>query len=1018
MIFVIAIIGFTGLLIALILLLPDLSRFVWRKTGEIKYPNKFVDFSSIGITIFVTAVIAGIALFLYKFCTALVAYCLSDGLISFFISLRGVFSIVNEPQDPFAFNHLLSGLILTPAVQLLSVYFIYDAIRKFMIEKNKMLENSSSDIYNERDAFYFGLITVVIFILYDLVLYSQTIPPTSQIAHLVFLGLSKIATVIFFLAISHVKLLKDQYYSQSISKYLEIKPKAKAVIFTPWRTILITYLIALVLHFPFFTGIQFIENNWLIGLILIIACAAGYYLLRLFLSEGFNYLGVIMLLEGPVVLRPAEKILEPNKQKVFIYLIGATGILFFLFKLKLLFFSASLLLLVFLVPLLLSFILTYFTALSLSIIRAKIKGFSRPESHKQAIISYLYNAAKSLLRGVALMVGVIFLIFSFLTFLPKPFEYKDDALINAVFDKEGNLIYQDYHDGNPSIPISYSDIKSSFLLKCLTLQEDRKFFQQDNWLPNLSNWHGFSMAIFYRYFLGGGGSNINQQLVKNAAFNGIFPRDVQRKLAELLTAYQLSIQCNPEKIITSYLNAVSFHGGRGHKGIQKGSLAAFGKSFNQLNNLELMYLVSTLKRGTSFKTESGYLDYSELAYHHEEVKATLIAKAERWFNAGLLSKKELYKLKNQELRFDVINEDSFCATSTKEFVRKKIERYEHSFGTYRSSLTRQNQKKIQQAVNAYNRKFKAKLTLEGCQLTFAAIVVNIKTGHIIGHYGGEGSTDLTSLGSGYPIGSVIKPFLLVELLEKGWEFDEVRLYDGSIPGKFTPKNYSKTYSNKRVGINTILGKSLNAPMVNIRELIDPISLFGSVENKFTEMGIPADPYTNLNDAHSYGEHEVNYPLGSRSMTLFDLAQAYQTLMNNGMYKELTILQSYTSPFIDSGEKVYLGKKSRKVYQKDNARAIKRALQYSMKPGGTGTHILNLLPSGKHYYAKTGTTDKAKHGYTVLSDGENLIVSWASYCSKDYEDHLECNDTPGIPHGSGVRSAGVLAALIYKHFNNI
>ena len=84
----------------------------------------------------------------------------------------------------------------------------------------------------------------------------------------------------------------------------------------------------------------------------------------------------------------------------------------------------------------------------------------------------------------------------------------------------------------------------------------------------------------------------------------------------------------------------------------------------------------------------------------------------------------------------------------------------------------------------------------------------------------------------------------------------------------------------------------------------------------------------------------------------------------------------------------------------------------MLKGGTGTHITHLLPETIRFYAKTGTSDKAIHGYTVLSDGQLLIVTYVTY-GKVTDEHLELNETPPIPFESGVRSAGVLAAYMYR-----
>ena len=167
--------------------------------------------------------------------------------------------------------------------------------------------------------------------------------------------------------------------------------------------------------------------------------------------------------------------------------------------------------------------------------------------------------------------------------------------------------------------MSYADIPA-FFQKCLYLQEDRGFKTQHDWMPNKSNWHGISLSTFYRFFTGGGGSNLNMQLIKNVAFPKSFPQDVQRKFAETLAAYQLSVQSSYQSIVTDYLNEVGLNGGQGHTGVMAASLYTFNLPVNSLNPLEMMYLIATLKRGSQFKTESGYINYKDAAMHSQEIK--------------------------------------------------------------------------------------------------------------------------------------------------------------------------------------------------------------------------------------------------------------------------------------------------------------------------------------------------------------------------------------------------------------
>ena len=78
--------------------------------------------------------------------------------------------------------------------------------------------------------------------------------------------------------------------------------------------------------------------------------------------------------------------------------------------------------------------------------------------------------------------------------------------------------------------------------------------------------------------------------------------------------------------------------------------------------------------------------------------------------------------------------------------------------------------------------------------------------------------------------------------------------------------------------------------------------------------------------------------------------------------------------------------------------------------------VRMLPDGRRYYGKSGTSDNAIHGYTILSDGNILVVAYVTY-GKVKENYLELNNTPPIPYGSGVRSAGVLAAYLYNAFGD-
>ena len=264
---------------------------------------------------------------------------------------------------------------------------------------------------------------------------------------------------------------------------------------------------------------------------------------------------------------------------------------------------------------------------------------------------------------------------------------------------------------------------------------------------------------------------------------------------------------------------------------------------------------------------------------------------------------------------------------------------------------------------------------------------------------------MSKFGKGTPIGSMIKPFVLLELLEQGYQ---IRLYDGKKKGKRLLHNYNRICSNKYLDAKEILQPSKNAPMGNIYELTAPIPLFISVEEKFSKMNILTDSAINLYDKNKKSENTLNYPIGSRRMTIYDIAQSYQTLFNEGKFIKLSVINKSFNPY-ELTENVYK-KDVVSIYNKQNVRVITDALKTVLDKGGTAHSLSEYLPQNVQFMAKTGTTDKYRHGYTVLCDGETLVVSWVSY-GQEINGVLKFNQTE-IPNKSGGHSAGILAAFIF------
>ena len=1013
MILVIAIVGWLLLLAALCFFLRDFSQFIYGKTFSRQRRADFVDLGEYTTTWFGVLVIAIAGFVFYKVGTALLAYLLSGDLISFFRMMRGVFTINSTVQNPFTLKHFVSGMLGQSVLQLATCYIIYRSLRSFMHWVNTRYGKPT---YNEGDVLYFGFFAILLFMALEILSYSQNMPKVSGIVHLVYLSMAKLVLVCYFVAVSHLHLLRSERYRTSLPQYISLGPVAKIVVFQPLATIIFTLGIGMALSIPLYLGTQFLENNWLVIGLALLSCYLFYKVIRSFIAKGYNYFGAIMFFDADSPLVQPMRNVKPTllRQKNLYIIIGGLTLLLLVLKPKLLFFLLVIVSAIAIVFALLH-VITYGLGLSASLLLTLFRGRRPPPIGKKAMITYLGTTAHGLGRAISPVAVLALGAFVLFSIFPKKYEYAADKnYVNTVIDENHYPLLIGRYDGNICAPASARALPG-FMVRCLQIQEDRNFDMQRGWLPKWSNWHGISIASLYRMATGtGGGSNLNMQLIKNEAFPGGFPQDFQRKYTEMLSAYQLSLQLTPGEIVTQYFNKVGMIGGNGQQGVVMAGFTAFKRPLQELNQLEMMYLVASLKRSSKFKTKNEYIDYAEAADYAIEIKQALIAQANNWAQQGLIGPQELKVLKNQDLRFRDHALMAKIPITTKEFLKRQLPKTNRTGHTYVTTLNHENQMRMAKAVRRFKQHFRQYQKKSGFDLYSATLVVEVATGNILGHHGGQGVTDLATFAGGNPMGSVIKPFILLELLESNMASEGLQLYDGKIKGKFTPNNYSRRYSNRMISINEILSKSLNAPMVNVRQVTEPIALYRQIETKFATLGISEDAFLQIDNPDKSSEHEVNYPLGSRNMTLFDIAQAYQTLFNDGRYRELRVFERVYDPYRIKEDEVRHRQKP--VYASKNAQIIKAALHHTMLKGGTGTHITHLLPKAPRFYAKTGTSDKAIHGYTVLCDGRLLIVSYVTY-GKVTGKHLELNETPPIPFESGVRSAGVLAAYTYREWEH-
>jgi len=554
----------------------------------------------------------------------------------------------------------------------------------------------------------------------------------------------------------------------------------------------------------------------------------------------------------------------------------------------------------------------------------------------------------------------------------------------------------------PIVPIlSYEELPESYVY-FLTKVESKNFFDFGK-----DNVYGMSFSGIARLFKGkaDGGSNIPQQLLKNAIHKkeGIGTIYLSRKYGEQLAAFQMVKSATPEEILMAYTNySGNFWYERDFSGLILASYAIFNRAPHDLNDLEMLLTIKTLKGASELKALcddrfTNQKDIKENILHYFE----LIAEDEN-------DKKKLAEMRKMELRFAKQN-SLRKTTALTNFLTMNRGKNRKRFATqYVSSISHGNQTKLEEALALFTKYNRSRLSVKGYELEASLIAIDIKTGRIeatLGNRKNSGAmANFVDYGDGFQCGSILKPLVFLELFENH-DFDEnTSLFNGDLKAyKYNPSNVGKKLLGKDVLVGDVLKYSLNKAAVNYRMYADPLQVARQVENKLAKLEISSNP------SYSLGE---SYILGTKTMTPWEVAQAYQMLFNQGEAIPLTPWKYIIDPHLQ--DTIFDGtqRKRRTLYATKSTNSIKGLLPLAFETGGTCHRLLPFLPKERQYYGKTGTTGKAKDGWTVLSDGEKLVVVWVGYVKND-KGKLTRKGAPAIPSKSGAGSAGILAAMAYS-----
>ena len=473
--------------------------------------------------------------------------------------------------------------------------------------------------------------------------------------------------------------------------------------------------------------------------------------------------------------------------------------------------------------------------------------------------------------------------------------------------------------------------------------EDRDFYSN----PGFSI-SGFGRALRNNLFGRDiqGGSTITQQYVKNALVgdqrSGI--GGLIRKAKELVISTKMSQEWSKDEVLQAYLNIIYF--GRSAYGISAASNGYFGKPVDQLTISEGALLAALIQRPSTL----------DPAIDPEAAEQRWNWVLDGMVTIGALSKDE----RAQQVFPSTIPPDQAKTANLttgpnglieKQVIKELLELFnidQQSLNTQGLEITTtidsQAQKASVDAVGTY---------LEGQMPEMRSAVVSIdpKTGGVKAYYGGTDAEGFDFAQAGLPTGSSFKVFALVAALEQGmglgYQIDSAPL---KVDEKLTINN-SEGESCGTCNIAEALKRSLNTSyyrlMLKLRN--GPEDVADAAHRAGVAESFPGVEHT-LSEDDLGGPPAPGVVLGKYETRVIDMASAYATLANSGVYHRPHFVQKVVNA---QGEVLF------DVANEDNAgeqrieKAVADNVAAAMQPiaGYSNGHT---LAGGRPVAAKTGT----------------------------------------------------------------
>ena len=570
-----------------------------------------------------------------------------------------------------------------------------------------------------------------------------------------------------------------------------------------------------------------------------------------------------------------------------------------------------------------------------------------------------------------LMTGIVIIWVSSLS-IPDFHSFEDRKVINStkIYDRTGEILLYDIHQDVKRTNIPFERMGANIKNATVAI-EDSEFYNHSG--IRITSIIRAALSNLFHIGIGGGGSTITQQLVKNT----LLTQKVSyiRKIKEWILAIKIDNSMPKEKILEYYLNENPY-GGNVY-GIEEAAKTYFDKGAQDLTLAEAAYLASIPQSPTLL---------SPYGKNRDKLDARKNLVLSRMLNIKFISQEEYDQAKNEVVTFIPQATIGIKAPHFVFFIKDYLEQ------KYGSELVEKKGLKVITTLD-YNLQEKGEAIVKEGALknekdwngkNAGLVAIDPKTGQILTMVGSRDYFDKTIDGN-YNIatawrqpGSSFKPFIYATAFNKGFTPDTVlfdlptefqttcSVYGKALPGHnqrdcYMPDNYDGKFRGP-LSLRNALGQSINVVAVKLFYLAGLRDSLKTAE----DMGI-----STLTDISRYG---LTLVIGGGEVSLLDMTSAYGVFANNGIKNQSTgilkvedldgnILEEYTP-------------NPKEVLPRNTALTISDILSDNVARAPTFGLSSPLFIPGKEIAVKTGTTNSNKDAWTIGYTPSIAVGVWA------------------------------------------